>query len=60
MQAMAMMAAMGAGSLGLGEFVSNLINTARETNRASIALKNISGSAEIYGKNQKIFTGNIP
>ncbi|MBV5283401.1 MAG: hypothetical protein JZU53_13305 [Paludibacter sp.] len=43
MQAMTMFAALGAGSLGLGELVSNLIDVARQTNRTSTALKNVSG-----------------
>ena len=47
-QAMAMVAAMGVGSLGLGEFVSNLITTARETNRYTTALKNVSGGAKEF------------
>lgn len=53
MQAMAMVAAMGVGSLGLGEFVSNLITTARETNRYTTALKNVSGGAKEFWENQK-------
>lgn len=53
MQALAMVAAFGAGSLGLGEFVSNLIEVARQTNRTSTALKNVSGDWETYAKNQK-------
>lgn len=53
MQAMTMFAALGAGSLGLGELVSNLIDVARQTNRTSTALKNVSGDWETYGKNQK-------
>lgn len=52
-QGIAMAAAFGAGSLGIGEFVSKLIDTARETSRVSIALKNISGDAKAYGENQK-------
>jgi tape measure domain-containing protein len=57
MQAMAMVAAFGAGSLGLGEFVSNLIETARTTSRTSTALKNVSGDVETYAKNQKFLIG---
>lgn len=53
MQAMTMFAALGAGSLGLSELVSNLIDVARQTNRTSTALKNVSGDWETYGKNQK-------
>lgn len=53
MQAMTMFAAFGAGSIGLGSFVSNLLSTARETSRVSTALKNVSGDAINYGKNQQ-------
>lgn len=53
MQAMTMFAVFGAGSLGVGEFVSKLIDTARETSRVSTALKNISGDAKTFGESQK-------
>lgn len=53
MQAMSMVAAMGAGTIGFSAFISKLIDTSRETSRATTALKNISGGAIEFGKNQK-------
>jgi len=50
MQAMGMVAALGAGTVGFTAFISKLIDTARETNRATTALRNISGGAVEFGK----------
>lgn len=53
MQVLTFAAAMGAGGLGLSNFVSRLIDTARETNRVTTALKNVSGSAAQFAGNQR-------
>lgn len=52
-QAMSMVAALGAGSMGLSSLVKNFVEAARETNRANVALKNISGSSMQFAENQK-------
>lgn len=52
-QVLTFAAAMGAGGLGLSNFVSRLIDTARETNRVTTALKNVSGSAAQFAGNQR-------
>ena len=46
-------AAVGAGTVGLGNFLSRMIEVSKETSRASIALKNVSGSAAAFAENQK-------
>lgn len=51
MQAMGLVAALGAGSIGLSELMSRMIETAKETNRAQTALKNVSGGAAVYAGN---------
>lgn len=53
MQFLTFAAALGAGGLGLSNFVSRLIDTARETNRVTTALKNVSGSMAQYASNQR-------
>lgn len=49
----AFVGALGLGGMGLGGFVSKLMETARETNRANTALKNVSTSSEAFGQNQR-------
>lgn len=46
-------AAAGAGALGLNNFLSKMIQVSKETSRASIALKNVSGSTASFADNQK-------
>lgn len=53
MQVLTFAAAIGGVGLGLNDFVSNLINTARETGRVTTALKNVSGSTLQYADNQR-------
>jgi len=53
MQVMTFVAALQIADMSITGFVSKLIDTARETNRATTALKNISPTLEEYGKNQK-------
>ena len=53
MQILTFAAALGAGGLGLSNFVSRLIEVARETNRVTTALKNVSGSMLQYADNQR-------
>ncbi len=53
MQVLTFAAAIGGVGFGLTDFVSNLINTARETGRVTTALKNVSGSTLQYAENQR-------
>nr|DAZ61913.1 MAG TPA: Tail tape measure [Caudoviricetes sp.] len=53
MQFLTFAAALGAGGLGLSNFISRLIEIARETNRVTTALKNVSGSMSQYADNQR-------
>ena len=53
MQILTFAAALGAGGLGLTNLVSRFINVARETNRVTTALKNVSGTMSQYADNQK-------
>lgn len=53
MQFLTFAAALGAGGLGLSNFISRLIDVARETNRVTTALKNVSGSMSQYADNQR-------
>ena len=53
MQMLTFAAALGAGGLGLSNFVSRLIDVARETNRVTTALKNVSGSTGQFADNQR-------
>lgn len=46
-------AALGAGGLGLSNLVSRFIDVARETNRVTTALKNVSDTMSQYADNQK-------
>lgn len=50
-QTIAIASALGAGGIAVGNFVGKLREIARESNRANIALKNISKSASDYSKN---------
>ncbi len=53
MSFMAFTAAIGAGGIGLTNFISKLVEVARESNSVQTALKNVSGSSRQYGENQK-------
>lgn len=53
MQILTFAAALGAGGLGLTSLVSRFIDVARETNRVTTALKNVSGTMSQYADNQK-------
>ena len=53
MQVLTFAAALGAGGLGLSNFVSRLIDVARETSRVTTALKNVSGSMVRFADNQR-------
>lgn len=50
-QVLGMVSAFGIGAIGLKGFASQFINVARETNRARVALKNISGDATGFANN---------
>lgn len=50
-------AALGAGTIGLSNFVSRMIETAKETSRVNTALKNVSGSTEAYLGHQEYLIG---
>ena len=50
---LALASAVGAGTIGLTNFVSKMIEVAKESSRANIALKNISGSAAEFANSQK-------
>lgn len=45
--------AVGVGSIGLTNFVSRLVDTAKKTSQASIALQNVSGNMKAYAENQQ-------
>lgn len=53
MQVVTFAAALGAGGIGLSNLVSRFVDVARETNRVSTALKNVSGSMSQYADNQR-------
>lgn len=53
MQIVTFAAALGAGGIGLSNLVSRFVDVARETNRVSTALKNVSGSMSQYADNQR-------
>lgn len=50
---LALASAVGAGTIGLTNFISKMVDVAKESSRANIALKNISGSAAEFASNQK-------
>ena len=45
--------AVGVGGIGLTNFVSRLVDTAKKTSQASIALQNVSGNMKAYAENQQ-------
>lgn len=49
--------AVGVGSIGLTNFVSRLVDTAKKTSQASIALQNVSGNMKAYAENQQWLIG---
>ena len=53
MQILTFAAALGAGGLGLSNLVSRFIDVARETNRVTTALKNVSGTMSQNADNHK-------
>ena len=53
MGVMSFAAALGAGTVGLSNLLSRMVDTAKETARVNIALKNVSGTAAAYADNQK-------
>ena len=55
-QVLGMASALGAGAFGISELVSRFVDVARETNRARMALRNISGDAAMFGKNMNYLT----
>ena len=55
-QVMAFAAAMGFAGVGISEFFSNLITVARDTSKATTALKNVSESAAQYADNLRFIT----
>ena len=55
-QVLGMASALGAGAFGISELASRFVDVARETNRARMALRNISGDAAMYGKNMNYLT----
>jgi prophage DNA circulation protein len=55
-QVLGMASALGIGGIGLSNLVSRFVDVARETNRARMALRNISGEASTFGKNMSFLT----
>ena len=53
MQILTFAAALGAGGIGLSNLVSRFIDVARETNRVTTALKNVSGGTAQFADNQR-------
>lgn len=53
MQVLTFVAALGAGGIGLSNLVSRFIDVARETNRVTTALKNVSGGMAQFADNQR-------
>lgn len=56
-QVLTFAAALGAIDLGFNGIVSRMIETSRETNRVTTALKNVSGSSAQYASNQNYLLG---
>ena len=54
---LALASAAGAGAIGLSNFASKMIDTAKKTSQASIALQNVSGSMKAYAENQQWLLG---
>lgn len=57
MGVMSLTAALGAGAIGFSNLLSRMIDTAKETSRVNIALKNVSGSVGAFADNQKFLLG---
>ena len=57
MQVLTFAAALGAGGLGLSNLVSRFVDVARETNRVTTSLKNVSGSMGQFADNQRYLLG---
>ena len=55
-QVLGMASALGLGTIGLSNLVREFVNVARETNRARVALGNISDGAEGFKKNMDVLT----
>ncbi|MHB9056207.1 MAG: tape measure protein [Paludibacteraceae bacterium] len=55
-QVLGMASALGLGGIGLSNLVSRFIDVARETNRARMALRNISGDSVAFGVNMNYLT----
>lgn len=53
MQILTFAAALGAGGIGLSNMVTRFIDVARETNRVTTALKNVSGGMAQFAENQR-------
>lgn len=53
MQILTFAAALGAGGIGLSNLVTRFIDVARETNRVTTALKNVSGGMAQFAENQR-------
>lgn len=56
-QVLGMVSALGLGTIGLSSLAKEFINVARETNRARVALSNISDGAAGFRKNMTFLTG---
>lgn len=54
---LALASAAGAGAIGLNNFLSKMIETAKKTSQASIALQNVSGNMKAYAENQQWLLG---
>lgn len=50
---LALATAVGAGTVGITNFISRMVDVAKETSRASIALKNVSGSMAAFADHQR-------
>lgn len=56
-QVLTFAAALGAGGIGLSNLISKSVDVARETNRVTTALKNVSGGANQFADNQRFLLG---
>lgn len=54
---LALASAAGVGAIGLNNFLSKMIDTAKKTSQASIALQNVSGNMKAYAENQQWLIG---
>lgn len=54
---LALASAAGVGAIGLNNFLSKMIETAKKTSQASIALQNVSGNMKAYAENQQWLLG---